>query len=117
MQFHTDQDEEYLQIPIICYQVKNQESLIPITEKNDLVFSVMKKYTHSCFSSERELMSYALNKMGVQGTHIFITDLKSGQQEKPDLKMTSDDIVHHHSQQGINQLPLSQSFLIENSLT
>ena len=41
-------------------------------------------------------MSYALNKMGRQGTHIFITDLKNGPKDQLELKMTNDDIVHQY---------------------
>ena len=78
VQFHRDLYEEYLNIPIICYQIKNQETFLPITESPDLIFSVMKKYIHDCFGSEKDLKSYAINKMGRQGTHIFITDLKNG---------------------------------------
>ena len=64
VQFHKDLSEEYLSIPIICYQIKNKESFLPLTDAPELVLEVMKKYTHSCFSSEKELMSYTLNKMG-----------------------------------------------------
>lgn len=42
------------------------------------MFSVMSKYIGLTeFNSHQKLMHYALNQIGLHGTHIYITDLLS----------------------------------------
>ena len=46
------------------------------------------------FSSMQKLMDYALNEIGVQGTHIYVTDLKTnGDSGELEITATSDDLV------------------------
>ena len=115
---HRDISEEHLLIPIICYQIINNETFIPLTPDTNNVFSLMKKYIQPLFSSESDIQRYSLNNMGHQGTHIFITDLKSNQETgDKEINLTNGDIVRNYNAGGPNQVIMSQPYLYENSLT
>ena len=64
VELHRDTGEEYLVVPLICYQIKNNETFVPLTPSTAQVFKLMNKYIQPLFESETELQDYALNSMG-----------------------------------------------------
>jgi len=72
------------------------------------------------FSSMEKLMSYAINQMGLHGTHIFITDLHRPSDDQLELVARSNDIEVRHERRARDELVdmiLTQPWLIENSLS
>ena len=58
--------------------IRNKQSFHELTGHGDRIFAEIRKYTagvEDIFDSQETLMSYALNKMGLHGTHIYVTDL------------------------------------------
>jgi len=64
-------------------------------------------------------MSYALNRMGLHGTHIYVTDLAKSNATQSELMATTDDICIRQERRANENLVdsvMTNRLLIENSL-
>ncbi len=81
----------FLVAPLISFAIRDKSSFHELTEHKDAMFIAIKKHLDlSDFDSLDKIMNYALNEIGLHGTHIYITDL-----EKAELVSQGHDICLH----------------------
>lgn len=77
---------------VVVYQIKNNETFIPVTKFPEDVANHITKRSHSLFPTELDLKRYALNEMDRHsGTRIFLFELKSSE-SVPELVFDKSDI-------------------------
>jgi hypothetical protein len=73
--FIEDAGQTYLVAPLVCFQVQNNTTFIPLTPYSEKLLQVIVGYTGSLF--KKDFKHYVCNFMKNDGTEIFIQNLRN----------------------------------------
>jgi len=79
--------------PLVSFVIRDKQSFLELTGHSVRMFAAISKYAGlTMFNTFEKLMSYALNKIGLHGTHIFVTDLVENVDSTSELALIDGDI-------------------------
>lgn len=117
--FITDCGSNFIVAPLICYELKEADCLVPITPMAAQVFNMIVNYSGSLFTSEQQFKRYVINHLKEDGTEIFVTHLRNPNQAALHNELTcnleANDIIV--SKDCLEYLGMSEFHLFEHSLS
>jgi hypothetical protein len=109
-------DSKSLTALSVVFQIKNNETFIPLTPFPEDILSHMLKITGNLFANELELKRYVLNEMDrYSGTKFLLTNLRQ-QDGVPELITDKGDIKIGQKWQEVNLLKTLETSSLSNYL-